>query len=44
MFPVPNAERAFEAEGRLLEKSLEKRAVNFVNELMWCIAAKQKMA
>lgn len=43
MFPVPNGPKAFDPEGRLVETSLEKRATNFVNELLWCIAAKQKM-
>lgn len=43
MFPVPHGPKTFEADGRLVETSMEKRAVNFVNELLWCIAAKQKM-
>jgi NAD(P)H-dependent FMN reductase len=43
MFPVPNAAKTFEAQGRLLETSMEKRATNFVNELLWCVTAKQKM-
>jgi NAD(P)H-dependent FMN reductase len=43
MFPVPVAQNAFDTNGRLLETPMEKRAVNFVNELMWCIAAREKM-
>lgn len=43
MFPVPHAAKTFNADGRLVESSMEKRATNFVNELLWCIAAKQRM-
>jgi NAD(P)H-dependent FMN reductase len=44
MFPVPFVTKAFDEQGRLLDTaSLEKRATNFVNELLWCIEAKHKM-
>jgi NAD(P)H-dependent FMN reductase len=43
MFPVPNVSKTFAEDGKLLEPSMEKRAANFVNELLWCIAAKTKM-
>lgn len=43
MFPVPNVNKAMDENGVLLEATLEKRATNFVNELLWCIAAKKKM-
>jgi NAD(P)H-dependent FMN reductase len=43
MFPVSNAPKTFEADGRLVEASMEKRATHFINELMWCIEAKGKM-
>lgn len=43
MFPVPNANSAFDEKGVLLNASLEKRATNFVNELLWCIKAGKKM-
>jgi NAD(P)H-dependent FMN reductase len=43
MFPVPNVLRSFKEDGTLLEPTLEKRALNFVNEMLWCIAAKEKM-
>jgi NAD(P)H-dependent FMN reductase len=43
MFPVPNITKAVSEQGELLEPALEKRALNFVNELLWCIAAKNKM-
>ncbi len=43
MFPVPNVNKAMDENGKPLEPTMEKRALNFVNELLWCIAAKQKM-
>jgi NAD(P)H-dependent FMN reductase len=43
MFPVPNVNKSFDENGTLLEPTLEKRAVNFLNEMLWCIAAKKKM-
>jgi NAD(P)H-dependent FMN reductase len=43
MFPVPNAPTAFDELGNLLNTPLEKRATNFINELLWCITAKGKM-
>ncbi|HEY0654923.1 MAG TPA: NAD(P)H-dependent oxidoreductase [Chryseosolibacter sp.] len=43
MFPVPNVSRSFSEEGALLEPTLEKRATNFLNELLWCMAAKTRM-
>jgi NAD(P)H-dependent FMN reductase len=43
MFPVPSAQDAFDESGTLVNLSLEKRATNFVNELLWCVSAKSKM-
>jgi NAD(P)H-dependent FMN reductase len=43
MFPVPNVNKAFAENGTLLEPALEKRAENFLKELLWCIAAIAKM-
>jgi NAD(P)H-dependent FMN reductase len=43
MFPVPNANEAFDESGVLLNPSLEKRATNFASELLWCVTAKRKM-
>lgn len=43
MFPVPNVNKVMDETGKLLEATLEKRATNFVNELLWCIAARKKM-
>jgi NAD(P)H-dependent FMN reductase len=43
MFPVPNVNQSFDENGILKEAALEKRAANFVNEMLWCIAAKKKM-
>jgi NAD(P)H-dependent FMN reductase len=43
-FPVPNVPKTFDEQGRPLEPaSTEKRATIFINELLWCIAARQKM-
>lgn len=43
MFPVPFCTKAFDEHGRLMEATLEKRAANFVKELLWCIQAVEKM-
>lgn len=43
MFPVPNAQNAFDENGSLLNNALEKRAINFINELLWCVSAKARM-
>lgn len=43
MFPVPNAGENFDERGQLLNATMERRATNFVNELLWCITAKAKM-
>jgi NAD(P)H-dependent FMN reductase len=43
MFPVPNVQKVISEDGELIETTLEKRAQNFLNELLWCITAKQKM-
>jgi NAD(P)H-dependent FMN reductase len=42
-FPVGQANKTFSEQGVLNEPAMEKRAINFVNELLWCITAKQKM-
>jgi len=44
MFPVPSAPTAFDEEGNPADKAgIEKRARNFVNELLWCIEAVNRM-
>jgi NAD(P)H-dependent FMN reductase len=43
MFPVPKVEETFTTDGRPVKESTNDRAEIFINELMWCIAAKSKM-
>jgi NAD(P)H-dependent FMN reductase len=44
MFPVPVAQKTFDENGLPSDPAaIEKRANNFVNELMWCIRAREKM-
>lgn len=44
MFPVPMADKAFNESGYPADiAGTDKRAAVFVDELMWCIAAKNKM-
>jgi NAD(P)H-dependent FMN reductase len=44
MFPVPNVNEAFDENGNPeINKVLERRTVNFINELLWCIEAKSRM-
>lgn len=44
MFPVPNAQKTFDETGTPAEPAaIEKRANNFINELLWCIHANEKM-
>lgn len=44
MFPVPVIEETLNEEGNPQnKKALEKRTVNFIKELLWCIEAKSRM-
>ncbi len=44
MFPVPRVSEAFDENGIPADKAtIERRAANFVNELLWCITARNKM-
>ena len=44
MFPTPKAHDAFDEQGNALDKAaVDKRATNFINELLWCMEAKMKM-
>lgn len=45
MFPVPKVHEAFNEEGMPADKvGMDKRAMVFVNELLWCIEARKRMA
>jgi len=45
MFPVPRVQETFDANGIPLDRhSTGKRANTFVQELLWCMEAKQRMA
>lgn len=44
MFPVPKVQDAYDEQGNAIDKATtDKRAKAFLDELMWCITAKQKM-
>ena len=44
MFPVPDVMASFDENGNLSGTTVpEKRAANFINELLWCIKAKSQM-
>lgn len=44
MFPMPKAQELLDEQGNPADKqSLEKRAGTFIQELLWCVEAKQKM-
>jgi NAD(P)H-dependent FMN reductase len=42
--PMPKAQELFDETGRPIDKvSIEKRVAPFIQELQWCVEAKQKM-
>ena len=44
MFPVPSAQKAFDENGSPVDKEgTDKRVALFIQELIWCIEAKNKM-
>jgi len=44
MFPVANVDKSFDEKGAPTEKeATEKKAANFIKEILWCIDAKKKM-
>jgi NAD(P)H-dependent FMN reductase len=44
MFPVPKVEEAYDEEGNPTDKeSTQKHAKRFMDEMLWCLEAKQKM-
>ncbi len=43
-FPVPKVRDMFDEDGNPADKpATDKRAANFINELLWCIEAKKRM-
>ncbi|GHN00874.1 putative reductase [Cytophagales bacterium WSM2-2] len=45
MFPVPKVGESFDESGNATDKArTDKRAATFVNELLWCVEAKKRMA
>ena len=45
MFPVPKVNESFDENGNAIDKeATDKRATVFINELMWCIHAKEAMS
>lgn len=45
MFPVPKVKESFDEEGNPADKAgVDKRAAVFLDELLWCMEAKQRMA
>ncbi len=44
MFPVPKVRELFDEDGNAADKvAMDKRALSFVNELLWCVSAGQAM-
>lgn len=44
MFPVPKVQDLFDENGNPTDKTAtDKRATNFINELLWCIEANRRM-
>lgn len=44
MFPVPSIDKAFDENGNSTDKErTDKRAKRFIEELIWCVNANQKM-
>lgn len=45
MFPVPSVRDHFDHEGNPIDKeAIDKRATEFVNELLWCMEAHERMS
>lgn len=45
MFPVPKVQEAFDEKGMPADQAgMDKRATAFINELLWCVEAKKRMA
>ena len=44
MFPVPEVTKTFDESGNPADKQItDKRASNFIKELLWCVEAKSRM-
>jgi NAD(P)H-dependent FMN reductase len=44
MFPVPRVREEFDEDGNPVDKAAaDKRAANFIKELLWCVEAKKRM-
>jgi NAD(P)H-dependent FMN reductase len=44
LFPVPEVEKTFDENGNPADKQkTDKRASNFIRELLWCLEAKSRM-
>ncbi|MBB5439088.1 NAD(P)H-dependent FMN reductase [Pedobacter sp. AK017] len=44
MFPVPKVQETFDESGQPADQAAtDKRAIVFINELLWCIEAKKRM-
>ncbi len=45
MFPVPKVQEAFDENGVPADQEgMDKRATVFINELLWCVEARKRMA
>ena len=44
MFPVPSVERTFHHDANPTDEATDKRATEFVNELLWCMEATGRMS
>jgi hypothetical protein len=44
MFPVPKVQDSFDESGNATDRrATDKRASDFIRELLWCIEAKKRM-
>lgn len=44
MFPVPSVDKTFDHEGNPSDEATDVRATDFVNELLWCMEAHERMS
>ena len=45
MFPVPEVQKSFDENGKPADRQVtDRRAMNFIKELLWCIEANNRMA
>lgn len=43
MFPVPSVDKTFDKDGKPADGATDVRATDFVNELLWCMEAHERM-